>query len=78
MGVLPTARPEVSEAIRPITVESPVAITIPWAEPVDEGGSLNPEGCWIWFLHRENCHWSKTRVSERLLRSALFTFRLYK
>jgi hypothetical protein len=41
MGVLPVSRPDASEAIRPITVQSPVAITTPLAVPVDEWRSCD-------------------------------------
>lgn len=53
MGVWPSAKPDVREAIRPMTVESPVAITIPRAVPVDEGRSRDT----IPWETKKRLHW---------------------
>ena len=64
MGVLPTARPDVRLALRPIIVESPVAITMPWAVPVDEGGSMSWEECWVQFLQKLSVVKNKVETQE--------------
>lgn len=70
MGVRPTSSPEASEAMRPITVRSPVEMTMPRAVPstqlVEKKQMLRVSSGFSWVNSGERVWGSDSPVSEEL------------